>query len=49
MGVVIGVLVEGVLIWAAIRYRRRGNDQLPPQLHGNTIVEIAWTTAPVIT
>src|SRR5438552_17856994 len=48
MGVVIGVLVEGVLIWAAIRYRRRGNDQLPPQIHGNTIVEIAWTTAPVI-
>ncbi len=48
LGVVIGVLVEGVLIWAAIRYRRRGNDQLPPQIHGNTVVEIAWTTAPVI-
>ena len=48
MGVVIGVLVEGVLIWAAIRYRHRGNDQLPPQIHGNTIVEIAWTTAQVI-
>ena len=48
MGVVIGVLVEGVLIWAATRYRRRGNDQLPPQIHGNTIVEIAWTTGPVI-
>jgi cytochrome c oxidase subunit 2 len=48
LGVVIGVLVECVLIWAAIRYRRRGNDQLPPQIHGNTVVEIAWTTAPVI-
>src|SRR5258708_39954311 len=47
LGVVIGVLVEGILIWAAIRYRRR-NDQLPPQIHGNTVVEIAWTTAPVI-
>ena len=31
MGVVIGVLVEGVLIWAAIRYRRRDNDQ--PSAH----------------
>src|SRR5438874_11659201 len=29
MGVIVGVLVEGVLIWAAIRYRRRSNEQLP--------------------
>jgi cytochrome c oxidase subunit 2 len=48
MGVVIGVLVEGALIWAAIRYRRRPNDALPPQIHGNTLVEVAWTTGPVI-
>jgi hypothetical protein len=48
IGVMIGVLVEGVLIWAATRYRRRDNHQLPPQIHGNTIVEIAWTTGPVI-
>src|ERR671916_331603 len=31
MGVVIGVVVEAVLIWAAIRYRRRPGDRLPPQ------------------
>jgi cytochrome c oxidase subunit 2 len=48
MGVVVGVLVEGVLIWAAIRYRRRPNDALPPQIHGNFIVEVVWTTVPVI-
>jgi cytochrome c oxidase subunit 2 len=48
MGVVIGVLVEIVLIWAAIRYRRTSRDRLPPQIHGNFIVEILWTTAPVI-
>jgi cytochrome c oxidase subunit 2 len=48
MGVIIGVVVEGVLIWAAIRYRRRPGDQLPPQFHGSTIVEILWTTGPVI-
>jgi cytochrome c oxidase subunit 2 len=48
MGVVIGVIVEAVLIWAAIRYRRRPGDRLPPQIHGNTVVEIAWTTGPVI-
>jgi cytochrome c oxidase subunit 2 len=48
MGVVIGVLVEAVLIWAAIHYRRRSGDRLPPQIHGNTIIEILWTTGPVI-
>jgi len=31
MGVVIGVVVEAILIWAAIRYRRRSNDRLPTQ------------------
>jgi cytochrome c oxidase subunit 2 len=48
MGVVIGVIVEAVLIWAAIRYRRRPGDTLPPQIHGNTIIEILWTTGPVV-
>jgi cytochrome c oxidase subunit II len=48
MGVIIGVIVEAVLIWAAIHYRRRPGDKLPPQIHGNTVVEIAWTTGPVI-
>jgi cytochrome c oxidase subunit 2 len=47
-GVVIGVVVEGVLIWAAIWYRRKPGDRLPPQIHGNTIIEIMWTTGPVI-
>jgi cytochrome c oxidase subunit 2 len=48
LGVVIGVLVEAALIWAAIRYRRRAGDRLPPQTHGNTLVEVLWTTGPVI-
>src|ERR1700730_2280350 len=48
MGVIIGVIVEAMLIWAAIHYRRRPGDRLPPQIHGNTVVEIAWTTGPVI-
>lgn len=48
LGVVIGVLVEAALVYTAIRYRRRRNDTLPPQTHGNTLVEVAWTTAPVV-
>jgi len=47
-GVVVGVLVEAVLIATAIRYRRRPGDRLPPQIHGNTIIEVLWTTGPVI-
>jgi cytochrome c oxidase subunit II len=48
LGVVIGGVVEIVLIVAAIRYRRRPGDQLPPQIHGSTIVEVLWTTGPVL-
>jgi cytochrome c oxidase subunit 2 len=48
MGVGVGVLVEAVLIWAAIHYRRRAGDRLPPQIHGSTVIEILWTTLPVI-
>jgi cytochrome c oxidase subunit II len=48
MGVVIGVAVEIVLVWAAIQFRRRPGDPLPPQIHGSTIIEVVWTTLPVI-
>ena len=48
LGVIIGVLVEIVLIITAIRYRRRAHDPLPPQIHGSTIIEVLWTTGPVI-
>ncbi|HYW86484.1 MAG TPA: cytochrome c oxidase subunit II, partial [Chloroflexota bacterium] len=47
-GVVVGVLVEAILVYAAIRYRRRALDRLPPQIHGNTLIEILWTTGPVL-
>lgn len=48
LGVVIGGVVEIVLIATAIRYRRRPGDPLPPQIHGSTIIEVLWTTGPVI-
>lgn len=48
MGVVVGVIVEALLIFAAIRYRRRQGDRLPPQIHGNTTIEVVWTTIPVL-
>ncbi len=46
--VAVFVLVEGALLYAAIRYRRKPGDPLPPQTHGHTPLEIAWTVVPTI-
>jgi cytochrome c oxidase subunit 2 len=48
LGLAIGGVVEVVLILVAIRYRRRAGDRLPPQIHGSTIIEVLWTTGPVL-
>lgn len=43
------VAVEGFIVYAIIRYRRRpGDDVLPEQHHGNTPVEILWTAIPSV-
>jgi cytochrome c oxidase subunit II len=40
-------LVEGLLIWSVLRYRRRrGDDTLPAQTHGNMFFEVLWTAVP---
>jgi cytochrome c oxidase subunit 2 len=48
MAVVVFILVEGLLIYAAIRFRRRDPDELPEQIHGHTRAEIAWTIGPAL-
>src|SRR3954465_5573262 len=46
---VIFLVVEGLIIWSVVRYRRKpGDDVLPPQTHGNNVAEIAWTVIPTI-
>lgn len=44
------IVVEALLIYAVWRYRQRpgDGDELPKQIHGNTPIEIAWTTAPAL-
>ena len=43
------VLVLGAIVYAAIRFRRRSDDEpLPKQVHGNTALELTWTIIPVI-
>jgi len=46
---VIFLLVETLIVWSVIRYRRRpGDDALPPQTHGNNLLEIIWTVIPTV-
>ena len=48
IGVAIFVLVEGLILFAVLRYRRKsGDDELPPQIHGNNRLEIIWTAIPI--
>ncbi len=45
-GGIVFVLVEGALVFVVIRYRRRSDDVMPPQTHGNVPLEITWTLIP---
>jgi cytochrome c oxidase subunit 2 len=49
LAAVIFLVVEGLIIWTVIRYRRRpGDDELPPQTHGNAVAEVVWTVVPTV-
>jgi cytochrome c oxidase subunit 2 len=48
LGTIVFILVEGVLIYIVFRYRRRENQGTPPQTHGSTKLEIAWTLIPAV-
>ena len=47
---VIFLVVEGVLIYLIVRFRRRAVDDTkePPQVYGSKPIEIAWTAAPAL-
>jgi cytochrome c oxidase subunit 2 len=48
IGAAIFIFVEGLILFAVIRYRRRkGDDELPPQIHGSNKLEIIWTAIPI--
>src|SRR5688572_11179504 len=47
-GTLVFVLVEGILLYTIIRFRRRSDADEPKHVHGNTTLEIAWTVAPAV-
>jgi cytochrome c oxidase subunit 2 len=50
LATVVFVLVEGLLIYSALRFRRRAPlpTHEPPQIHGNTRLEVMWATVPAL-
>ena len=50
LAIIVFVGVEAALLWVVIRYRRsvQPAGYVPPQVHGHTGLEIAWTIAPLI-
>jgi len=45
--VAIFIVVEALIVWSVLRYRRRAADtDLPVQTHGNNLVEVIWTVIP---
>ena len=49
IGAVVFFLVEGLILFASVRYRRRKDDDgtLPPQIHGSNVLEVVWTVIPI--
>ena len=49
VAVAVFVIVEGLIVFFLFKYRHReGQDRLPPQIHGNTRLEIGWTILPAV-
>src|SRR5215471_4908108 len=50
LATIVFILVEGLLIYSSLRFRRRTPlpTQEPPQIHGNTRLEVMWATVPAL-
>jgi cytochrome c oxidase subunit 2 len=50
LATIVFVLVEGLLIYSSLRFRRRAPlpTREPPQIHGNTRLEVMWATVPAL-
>jgi cytochrome c oxidase subunit 2 len=48
LGTIVFVLVEGLLVYTIIRYRKREGAPMPKAVHGHTALEITWTIIPAL-
>src|ERR671938_256778 len=42
------LLIAGLIIYNAVRFRRRRPDEVGGSIHGGMLLEIAWTGIPLI-
>ncbi len=47
-GTLVFIIVEGILVYTIIKFRRRPNSPEPKHVHGNTLMEITWTVLPIV-
>jgi cytochrome c oxidase subunit 2 len=47
-GSIVFVVVEAILVYTLVRFRRRGVARQPEHVHGNTTLEITWTIVPAL-
>ncbi|HUP84698.1 MAG TPA: cytochrome c oxidase subunit II [Acidimicrobiales bacterium] len=45
---VIFFLVQGLVLLVVLKFRSRGDDDAPVQVHGNAKMELGWTIAPAL-
>ena len=48
LGTAVFIFVEGILLYAIFRFRRRSESDRPEHVHGNTTLEILWTAIPAL-
>ena len=48
--IIVFIGVESALLWVVLKYRRSRQPvgYVPPQLHGNSLLEIVWTAIPLV-
>jgi len=47
-GTLVFVVVEVILVYTIVKFRRRPGGPEPKHVHGNTLMEITWTLAPAL-
>jgi cytochrome c oxidase subunit 2 len=49
IAVIVFILVEGLVLLVTLKFRRKATDEaLPPQTHGNNLLEVVWTAIPFV-
>src|SRR5262245_55175611 len=48
LAVFFSALIAGLIVYYAIRFRRRSPDSVGARIHGGLVLEITWTVVPLV-